>query len=105
MGKSIPSEVFRIRVHTYPKPVETWNIYYRYRDSKDSVANRKEDGEEIVPVTRAVKDMEGRFAKEARQFGPEFNRRGRRNRAFTDFGPNVGNAGPRGRFGFPAPGR
>lgn len=105
LGELIPQEVFRVRVHTHEKPVEVWNIYYRYSDSKDSVKNRKEDGETIAPIATAITDMEGRFRKEANNFGAEFDRRGNRNRSFTNAGPNLGNPGPGGRLGGPAPGR
>ena len=93
-GKTISNEVFRVNVHTYPKPVEMWNIHYRYAGTKGSIDQRRKEGQSIIPVAKAKSDMETRIARQRRQYGgDEFYQRKIVERQMRQFGNPGGAAG------------
>lgn len=102
-GKTIPNKVFEVNIQTHPKPVEVWNIYYRYSDSDDAIANRRKKGHEIIPVARAAADMKQRIARDRQRYRADQFRQRRlieramRGGGFPGRGGRVGSAGPRNR--------
>jgi hypothetical protein len=98
-GRPIPQRVYRVTVHTHPKPVEVWSILYRYTGSDDSVAARRRKGEQIIGLEEAEQRMKERCREAVRMMGDPFEQR-----SDAQEGAPRGRRGRRRFFGSPGPG-